>query len=205
MSTPPAYFEAMYAGAVDPWDLAGRWYEQRKYALTLASLPRRRYRAAFEPGCSVGVLTARLAERCDRLLATDRMPSAVVSAAERTHALPQVEVRTLTIPDEWPDGTFDLIVLSELLHYFDDTALHEILGRTLDSLEPGGTLVAVHWNHPAPEHRRTGRDLAPVLAARPGLRLLTETHDPDFTLQTFWRRYPDGGAPPSPAAQEGLV
>lgn len=59
MSTPPAYFEAMYAGAVDPWDLAGRWYEQRKYALTLASLPRPRYRAAFEPGCSVGVLTAR--------------------------------------------------------------------------------------------------------------------------------------------------
>ncbi|WP_411133335.1 SAM-dependent methyltransferase [Streptomyces sp. C10] len=205
MSTPPAYFEAMYAGAVDPWDLAGRWYEQRKYALTLASLPRRRYRAAFEPGCSVGVLTARLAERCDRLLATDRMPSAVVSAAERTHALSQVEVRTLTIPDEWPDGTFDLIVLSELLYYFEDVALHEILTRTLDSLEPGGTLVAVHWNHPVPEHRRTGRDLAPVLAARPGLQLLTETHDPDFTLQTFWRRYPDASAPPSPAAQEGLV
>ncbi|WP_431313502.1 hypothetical protein [Streptomyces lydicus] len=49
MSTPPAYFEAMYAGAVDPWDLAGRWYEQRKYALTLASLPRRRYPDASAP------------------------------------------------------------------------------------------------------------------------------------------------------------
>ncbi|GFE18529.1 hypothetical protein Sgleb_65760 [Streptomyces glebosus] len=104
MSTPPTYFEAMYARAVDPWDLAGRWYEQRKYALTLASLPRPRYRAAFEPGCSVGVLTARLAERCDHLLATDRMPAAVVSAAERTRVLPQVEVRSLTVPDEWPDG-----------------------------------------------------------------------------------------------------
>ncbi|MEJ8646652.1 SAM-dependent methyltransferase [Streptomyces sp. MS1.AVA.3] len=205
MSTPPAYFDALYAGATDPWDLAGRWYEQRKYALTVASLPRRRYRAAFEPGCSVGVLTARLADRCDHLLATDRVPSAVATAAERTRGLPHVEVRRLTIPDEWPDGTFDLVVLSEILYYFDDSALDDVLTRTLDSLEPGGTLVAVHWNHPVPEHRRTGGALAPVLAALPGLRLLTDLRDVDFTLQTFWRRHPDASAPPSPAAQEGLV
>ncbi len=133
------------------------------------------------------------------------MPSAVAGAAERTRALPHVEVRRLTIPDEWPDGTFDLVVLSEILYYFDDPALDDVLTRTLDSLEPGGTLVAVHGNHPVAEHRRTGGALAPVLAALPGLRLLTDLRDVDFTLQTFWRRHPDGSAPPSPAAQEGLV
>lgn len=31
----------MYGASAGPWDLAGRWYEQRKYAVTLASLPRR--------------------------------------------------------------------------------------------------------------------------------------------------------------------
>ena len=35
-----------------------RWYEQRKYAVTLAALPQRRYATAYEPGCSIGVLTA---------------------------------------------------------------------------------------------------------------------------------------------------
>ena len=31
----------MYAESADPWQLAGRWYEQRKYAITLALLPYR--------------------------------------------------------------------------------------------------------------------------------------------------------------------
>ncbi|WP_244268864.1 nodulation S family protein, partial [Mycobacterium parascrofulaceum] len=57
----------MYAGTDDPWALSSRWYEQRKYAITLALLPARRYRHAFEPGCSIGTLTARLARRCDQV------------------------------------------------------------------------------------------------------------------------------------------
>lgn len=38
-STPASYFTGMYADAPDPWRLADRWYEHRKYTLTLASLP----------------------------------------------------------------------------------------------------------------------------------------------------------------------
>ena len=52
-----AYFDRMYSESVDPWQLQSRWYEQRKYAITLALLPYARYRHAFEPGCSIGVLT----------------------------------------------------------------------------------------------------------------------------------------------------
>ncbi|KPC81578.1 SAM-dependent methyltransferase, partial [Streptomyces sp. NRRL F-6602] len=66
----------MYADAPDPWRLADRWYEHRKYTLTLASLPRRRYRRAFEPGCSVGVLTRMLAGRCEEVVAADRVATA---------------------------------------------------------------------------------------------------------------------------------
>jgi hypothetical protein len=54
---PPDYFDRMYADSQDPWDFAGRWYEQRKRALTMASLPRARFRRAFEPGCSIGQLS----------------------------------------------------------------------------------------------------------------------------------------------------
>ncbi|MEU2791615.1 class I SAM-dependent methyltransferase [Streptomyces sp. NPDC007100] len=204
-ATPPAYFDTMYAGSADPWDLAGRWYEQRKYALTVAALPRRRYRRAFEPGCSVGILTRLLAERCDEVLATDRVPAAVEAAARRNRDLPHVEVRPMAVPDEWPAGTFDLIVLSELLYYFDDATLREVLKRTVDSLEPGATLVTVHWDHPVDDHLRTGTQLAPLLTGVDELVPLGQLNDADFVLQTFTRRLPDGSAAPAPAAAEGLV
>ncbi|MEU9978760.1 SAM-dependent methyltransferase [Streptomyces sp. NPDC051014] len=205
MSTPPSYFETMYREASDPWHLGERWYERRKYDLTLAALPRPRYRSAFEPACSVGELTVRLAERCDRLVACDRVRSAAETAARRTEEMSHVEVRPLAVPAYWPPGTFDLIVLSELLYYFDTAELDTVLALTVRSLEAGGTLVAVHWNHPVPEHLRTGDELAAILRHVPELALLCEHREEDFTLQTFGRRQGDGSAPCSPAAAEGLV
>ncbi|MFB7744639.1 class I SAM-dependent DNA methyltransferase [Streptomyces sp. NPDC056132] len=205
MSTPSSYFEGMYRESADPWHLAERWYERRKYDLTVASLPRRRYRRALEPACSVGELTLRLAERCDEVLACDRVESAVATAVARTSHLPQVTVRQLTLPQEWPPGTFDLIVLSEVLYYFDRDTLDDILRRTASALEPGGTLVTVHWNHPVAEHLWTGDELAGVLASVPGLALLADHREDDFVLQTFGRANPDGCPPASPAADEGLV
>lgn len=205
MSTAASYFDDMYRGSKDPWSLASRWYEQRKYDLTVAALPRPRYRSAFEPACSVGELTARLAERCDALLACDRVGSAVDSAARRTAGLPHVTVRQLTLPGEWPTGTFDLIVLSELLYYFDTQDLARLLDRTVQTLEPDGTLVTVHWNHPVDEHLRTGDELAVILAGVPELALLADHREDDFVLQVFSRTRPDGSRPASPAAREGLL
>ena len=33
VTLPPAYFDAMYQAAADPWGFEDRWYEQRKYAV----------------------------------------------------------------------------------------------------------------------------------------------------------------------------
>src|ERR1700748_1264195 len=68
---PDSYFDRMYAGADDPWQLSTRWYEPRKYAIPLPLLPHRRYRRAFEPGCSIGTLTTALVQRCDHVTAVD--------------------------------------------------------------------------------------------------------------------------------------
>lgn len=205
MSTPASYFETMYQHSPDPWHLSERWYEHRKYDLTLAALPQPRYRRAFEPACSVGELTLRLAGRCDTLLACDRVASAATTAARRTAGLSHVTVEQRVLPEQWPDGTFDLIVLSELLYYFDTTALDLLLHRSVAALEPGGTLVTVHWNHPVDEHLATGVDLASVLAQVPGLTQGVDHREDDFVLQAFGRPGPDGTRPPSPAEREGLV
>ena len=61
------YFDGLYKSSDDPWNLREGWYERRKRSLTLALLPRPRYRNAFEPGCANGELTAELATRCDAL------------------------------------------------------------------------------------------------------------------------------------------
>jgi protein-L-isoaspartate O-methyltransferase len=183
----PGYFRERYAASPDPYGLADRWYEARKYALTAALLPRQRYDAAFEPGCSIGVLTAMLAPRCGSLLACDAIDSAVESARTRTARLPGVRVERRAIPGDWPPGDFDLIVFSEILYYFDDADLDQVLRLGVGALRRDGQLLAVHWRHPAPDHPRSGDEAHQALAARPGLARLSGYRDPDFTAEVYAR------------------
>jgi SAM-dependent methyltransferase len=179
------YFDQMYATSPDPWGFTSRWYERRKYAITLAMLPRERYADAFEPGCSIGVLTRQLAGRCDRLLSCDGAAAAVAAAAERTADCANVTVEQRTFPGGWPAGDFDLIVLSEVLYYFGGGDLSRVLDLAVGALRPGGTLIAVHWRHPVPEYPRSGDEVHAALAARPGLARLAEHREPDFLAEVY--------------------
>jgi SAM-dependent methyltransferase len=187
MTLDAGHFRERYAASPDPYRLAERWYEARKYALSVALLPKERYGTAFEPGCSIGVLTAMLALRCDSLLACDAVPEAVASARARTAGLPGVRVEQWAIPREWPPRSFDLVIFSELLYYFDDADLGQVLGLGIGALRPGGQLLAVHWRHPAPDHPRTGDEVHQDLAAHPGLTRLARYRDPDFTAEVYTR------------------
>jgi SAM-dependent methyltransferase len=202
MTLGPGYFDAMYAAAPDPWSLRTRWYEARKYAISIAMLPRQRYRDAFEPGCSVGVLTGMLAPRCDRLLSCDMAPAAVKAAAKHTARFPNVMVEHRAMPGDWPPGRFDLIVLSEFLYYFAGADLDHVLDLALAALRPAGTLLAVHWRHPVAEYPRTGDDVHAALGRRTGLARLADHAEPDFLAQVYLR---GDGDPVSVAQAEGLV
>jgi SAM-dependent methyltransferase len=181
----PAYFDQMYAASDDPWGFTVRWYEKRKYALTLAMLPQERYDDAFEPGCSIGVMTGQLAQRCTRLLACDVAGAAVKAAAARTAGQRGVRVKQCTLPSDWPDGDFDLIVFSEFLYYFGGADLQHVLDLAGAALRPGGTLIAVHWRHPVPEYPRTGDNVHEVLAGQNWLSRLAEHSEPDFIAEAY--------------------
>ena len=196
------YFDAMYQAATDPWGFDSRWYERRKYALSLALLPAERYRSAFEPGCSIGVFSELLAPRCDALLSCDVAAAAARAAAGRTRGLPQVRVEQCELPGQWPAGRFDLIVFSELLYYFGDHDLEQLLKTAVASLQPGGTLLAVHWRHPVAEYPRSGDDVHRLLAARPGLARLVDHREPDFLAEVYVRA---DAEPVSVAQATGLV
>jgi SAM-dependent methyltransferase len=200
------HFDGLYDQSPDPYGFTSRWYETRKYALSLAMLPWPRYRRAFEPGCSIGVLTAQLAGRCDSLLSCDGSAAAVATARERTAQFPQVTVEQRLVPADWPAAEFDLIVLSELLYYLSDEDLARTTGLAVDSLAGGGTLLAVHWRRPVPFHPQTGDGVHAALAARPELALLADHREPDFLAQVYLRAA--AGTDPgtlSVAAREGLT
>jgi SAM-dependent methyltransferase len=201
-----AYFDGMYETSPDPWGFSTRWYEARKYAISVAMLPAARYDRAFEPGCSIGVLTAMLAPRCGSLLSCDVSAAAVRSAAQRIAGRPDVRVERRRLPDDWPDGRFDLVVLSELLYYFAGDDLDTVLGRATAALRPGGTLLAAHWRRPVAGYPRTGDEVHAAIAAWPELTLVADHQEPDFVAQAFLRAAP--GTDPasvSVAAAEGLA
>ena len=196
------YFDGMYAAAADPWGFEERWYERRKHSISLAMLPRERYHAAFEPGCSIGVFTRMLAPRCGTLLACDLAAAAVRAAAARTADLPQVRVEQRELPRGWPDDRFDLVVFSEFLYYFGDHDLEQVLKNAVAALEPDGTLLAVHWRHPVADYPRSGDDVHQVLADYPGLGRLVHHVEPDFLAEVYVRT---DGTPVSVAQATGLV
>ena len=200
MTLPATYFAAMYAGAEDPWGFRSRWYEQRKRDVTLTALTRPRYRRAFEPGCSIGVLTAALADRCDEVVAADVDECAVSTARSELARHGHVRVERLSVPQEWPDGMFDLVVISEVAYYLARPELEQLLDCAVGSLAPRGTLLACHWRHPVPDYPATGDDVHQRLLARPELSQAVSHVEEDFRLDLLTL-----GPAPSPARREGLV
>jgi len=181
----PAYFDRMYAASADPWGFASRWYEKRKRAITLAMLPGERYADAFEPGCSIGVMTQQLGRRCARLLSCDAAEAAVKVAAARTSSQPGIRVEQRVLPRDWPRGTYDLIVFSEFLYYFGAGELQRVLNLSVAALRPGGTLLAVHWRHHVPEYPRSGDSVHQALGEQHGLSLLAEHRELDFIAGVY--------------------
>lgn len=202
MTLGPGYFDAMYAASPDPWGFQSRWYERRKHAISVDILPERFYAEAFEPGCSIGVLTELLASRCGHVLSCDVAAAAVQAAGRRTAALPNIRVERGLIPQDWPPGQFDLIVLSEFLYYFAGDDLDRVLDLVVSATREGGTVLAVHWRHPVPEYPRGGDEVHRSLAAREGLARLVEHSEPDFLAEAYIRT---DGEPVSVAQAAGLA
>lgn len=183
------HFDTLFQDSEDPWGYRTRWYERRKRAMTLACLPRERYARAFEPACANGALSADLAARCDRLLATDGSTTALAHARRHLAALPHVELARATMPRDWPDGRFDLIVLSELGYYLDDDALDAVIERAALGLERGGTLLASHWRHAEGDYLRLGdevhRRMDATLRERFALTRLLRHEEADFLVEVW--------------------
>lgn len=185
---PVSDFEARYRCDPDPWRFGDNEYEQRRYEITVAALPRRRYRRAFEPGCATGELTRRLAQRCDNVVAWDGSPTVVEHARQRCAELTNVEWGVGAVPDDWPAGDFDLVVLSEIGYYFDRSELSRLASLACETLERRGTLLGVHWLGDSHDHVLHGDDVHQVLSEIDGISHCGGYRDAGFRLDWWERR-----------------
>jgi predicted O-methyltransferase YrrM len=182
------HFEAQYRADPDPWGYRASPYEQAKYAATLAACGPGPFTNALELGGSIGVFSARLAPRCRRLTTIDYSPTAVRRA--RAALAPHRQARALlgAIPDDLPEGEFDLVVASETLYYLDASAL----AQTLEVLEartvPGARLVCVHWRPSGPERPLTAAHVHDEVRRQPWVRRLTTECRPEYLLDVLERR-----------------
>lgn len=160
----PGYFDELYAANPDPWRMETSAYEEAKYTATLAALPRPRYHHGIEIGCSVGVLTARLATRCDDLLGLDVAQAALDRAAQRCRGLP-VRFEVSALPATAPAGRFDLIMLSEVIYYFDRGGVAKLAGTVVGMAAPGADVVLVHWLGETPDYPLNGDEAVAAFEA----------------------------------------
>ena len=185
------FFDDVYRRSEDPWDFATSDYEQQRYRAIVRMLDDPRilrdpgdpgvpgdprdpgdrpiYRSAFEPGCSIGVVTAMLAPRCRTLVATDLSPIAVERARARCAGFTHVDVRTGRLPDDVPAGPLDLVVLSEIGYYFTVDELVDVVARLRDAMTDGALLVAAHWTGSSADHVLSGHQVHAVLDGDPSL------------------------------------
>ena len=170
----------LYRENVDPWNFESSDYEREKYQATLRALPRPRYERACELGCSIGVFTHLLASRCGEVLAVDVSAEALERARERCRDDRNVRFERMDLTTEYPAGTFDLTIVSEIGYYFSQADLEQLCTRVAEHSAPGASIVLVHYTPPAPEHALEARVVHEVFRREPLLR-----HSAGFERTTY--------------------
>ncbi len=193
-----SYFDQIYAQGNDPWGYDQRWYEARKRQICLSVLLQPEYDHALEIGCSNGVFSEALGQRCRQLLCLDGHAQAVALARRRVAAYSHIKVEQAWVPEALPAQSFDLIVVGEILYYLSPSELKQLMGWLDRHLHPSGTLLCCHWRHPIHGFELTGDQV------HQSLRQLHLNHylslkDPDFLIDV-WSQ---SGL--SLAKQEGLI
>jgi SAM-dependent methyltransferase len=181
------FFEHIYRQAPDPWNFAAGDYEQGRYRTILDALGNQRYVRAFEPGCSIGILSALLASICDRVEAIDVSPTAVSRGREYCKKLANVEIVCGALPEAIPAGKFDLVVFSEIGYYFRRAPLMKLGKRLISQISSSGTFLAAHWLGKSPDHLLSGDSVHRVLGSIPGLRHVHAERHIGFRLDR-WER-----------------
>jgi len=174
--------ERIHREGAEPWGADTRWYEERKRSLLLAMLPDRELGRVLELGCSTGVTSVALAARSRDLVAIDSSGSAVAAARARLAGVPGVDVREGSVPEDWPSGRFDTVVVSELGYFLHPGALERTVAAVRSCLTDDGVVLLCHWRHPVAGWVLDGVDVHAAFSAVPSWTRLAQYVDEDVEI-----------------------
>jgi cyclopropane fatty-acyl-phospholipid synthase-like methyltransferase len=147
-------FADKFAGDPDPWSTWTDPDEALKRDAILHALPAGRVGRMLELGAGNGSNSKALAGRALRLDATEATAEGTTLVAEAVAWRGRrARAATLVVPAPPPRGTYDVIVVAELLYYLSLRDLHALARQVRRGLRANGTLVLAH-------HRITFYDFA---------------------------------------------
>ena len=179
-SLSPEIFQDLPDKTIEFYEAA---FTAERAIVCVASLPRPRYRSALDVACATGMMSARLARRCDRVLGIDISEKELASARTRCKDLPNVEFARMTFPAERPDATFDALLFADVGYFWTQEDLRTVAGALIELLEPGGHLLVSHGTGDYPKFPITGDGVQDVFLEQAGLgRGLKHLFRRDFWL-----------------------
>lgn len=155
-SLDPDYFKKVYDANDDPWNFETSEYEARKYNATIQALPKTKYKNALEIGCSIGVLTKMLAEKCENLLSTDVSQIALDKAIERCKNINNITFLKAKFPEDLAQEKFDLVIVSEVAYYLSNEDWQIAMNKFLKIIPVNGHILLCHWLPEVHDYPQTG-------------------------------------------------
>lgn len=136
-------FDQLHSVTADPWQLASSEYEVTKRHALLSALGSG-YHHTLEIGCSIGTLSAGLAEHSGQVTAIDASPTAIETARRRYGDRTTIDFQCLTVPFDWPEAQYDLVVLSEVGYFMAPAQLEQTLQLIHRSTDDIFTVALCH-------------------------------------------------------------
>jgi hypothetical protein len=92
------------------------------------------------------------------------------------------------VPEQWPDGDFELILLSEVVYYLSREDVGRLAARVAGSLANGGSVILVHWIGPT-NYPLSGDEAATLFIERIGPGYVVDRADryAEFRLDVLSR------------------
>lgn len=179
-----AHFESLYEKDIDPWKFCSSPYEAAKYRATMDALPAGRFSKCLELGCSIGVLTKELAQRCDYVVGLDTSSHALEAAAQRCHGL-NVRFIQAHLPEGVLGTGYDLVVASEVLYFMNAPDVRTLAQRLADAVSPNALCVGVHWTGPT-DYPLSAKEASETLEAAAQLERVEQVETEHYRLDV-WR------------------
>ena len=98
-----------------------------------------------------------------------------------------VSVLQASVPEDWPGGRFDLVVVSEVGYFLSPDRLRRLVARVDESLSDDGAVVLCHWRHPVRGWPLDGRRVHEIWRVHSDLPVIATHVESDFRLDVFSR------------------